>query len=1282
MLKYLSPTLLSLVIASAGMAPLWSATADERDQHAIALAKLMTSKMRLPADRQLKEYKESGYPASDPYLDKVLRFTYLDQFLADMPEADKAKNEAELKAMRAELDPALKSKKLSAVAKQIFSGGGGSSTRMVNEIAKIMHPDGAPPLVPMGNEKIQILARLLDALGKQAEEDFKLAIDKVKANKAAEDKIWDLPEGGKEQQEAINGGVEMRLEGLRPLTVAMLALRDAAHRGKDFGLDPAPVQAQLKKMFTSERPELEKKTWAELLGAWDFEWGEFNPYISVNCGTLLGDALVAGSKGVKEEDVEGILQKVADFSTKEYRDPNVRAEAYRLKFQAWTSLLRYRLLQNNTRSSNRAWAAWQDFLNRAKTDEYMRLGQVPKLASELGKLYIMAGRIAQAKGDSGSASGLWAEVSGAKPATHIGSYAKGWLIWKPHTEGAGNNPWSQAPLAMDPEKALITARAFMTEANSSADPYQARQNYLKAAVALRNGVLGINAGLLDEKGYIEFAPQLYQVYGFVLYKMEMRHQAVVATQDGVRVLTAKLKWYADQKKPNPWLKANAKGEMVWDDLRITPLRLAKDSHTFASQLKARDPNTQSLYSQAIEMLKVIDPNEVNDSLRKSLMVNMLSDNEFEGGLRESDAFLREYPDQYLWVFTYKNSAVSQWLEKLSKDGDKTKITALSEQLAKDNDAMSKRIEEELKKPGLIDGRKRDLERARTTIKVSEIDNLLANKKYEDVIKRVDAEAIRNLPSEDQLAASMLRKLSKATLEWHESRKDTLAKDPAALLAALKTYETVYQNLDRGIGKLRNKNVDPTLDSAGQMLAIVFTRSVTMIAKLQQAGNASADLLAMADVANKAFADLYEPTIDGKTPAANVLFVARTLWDVDEKARAAKQFARFIEMNEKDPDFIAFRTDPKPIVEKYSAVVSARGEFRKAWEEIADLSWDSAEDKQIYESLPRDRWPARLRVDHLKALGNLADFRKLLATNKSVVAPDQFKQIETAVTAFTNVLSALANQNNAKNRLATYYRESGQPEKSLPILSELFAEDPLDPNNQMALVLVTYISALKGNPMPPKEELLKARGVAASIRDLKNNSTDKVGYWEAYTLVLEFSIMLGEPKVVNDTLSFMRRNRSDMSRDMVSPPLWGDDKRVRRPMNALSVELARRFLSLYEKQGVTEKPAFKIAEVAAGAEQVVVFTDPDAPALASKVMTTPDDDEVTSIIAADGSTPPPVKPEPPKPAEAREDPADAKAKPAAPAGEAKPADAKPAEAKPTDAKPADAKPADAKPAITK
>ena len=171
MLKYFSPTLLSLIIGAAGMSPLmsplWSATVEERDQSAVALSKLINTKMRLLADRQLKEFKEAGYPANDPHLDKVLRALYLDQFRNELPEANKVKNEEELKALRAELDPALKTNKLSVISKLLFSGGGGSSTRMVNEIARIMHPEAPGPLVPMAAEKGQVLKRLMEALGKQ-----------------------------------------------------------------------------------------------------------------------------------------------------------------------------------------------------------------------------------------------------------------------------------------------------------------------------------------------------------------------------------------------------------------------------------------------------------------------------------------------------------------------------------------------------------------------------------------------------------------------------------------------------------------------------------------------------------------------------------------------------------------------------------------------------------------------------------------------------------------------------------------------------------------------------------------------------------------------------------------------------------------------------------------------------------------------------------------------------------------------------------------------------------
>ena len=1271
MFKYLSPTLLSLVIGMGGVLPAWSATTDERDQHAIALSKLMMVGMLHPVNRQIKAYKEAGYPSNDPHLDKVLRYMYLDRYANDLPEADKAKNDVELKGLRKELEPALKTNALSVVSKLIFSGGGGSSTRMVNEIARIMHPESAPPLVKPAPEKVAMLARLIEALGKQAEEDFKAAADKVHANKTAESKIWDLAETSKEYQAAVNVAIDLRMEALRPMFVAMIALRDAANRGDKFGVDTAPIKAQLTEMFSKVRPELEKKTWAEVISTWDFEWGEFNPFIHINCGTLLADASIAGAKTAREEEVEGILQSVIDFSVKEYRDPALRQEAYRLKFMGWTALLQYRLAQNTPKSFNRGVASWKDFLERAKTDDYLKLDKTPnRLTGDLGKVYIAVARIFEAKGDLNSANGLLAEVVGVKPPNPYAHYAKGWIAYFGSAPNSNNgNGWSPRPLADDPAKAILIAKAFMSEANATADPVQMRGNLLSAAVALRNGVLGLASPTLDEKVYVELAPQIYQLYSFAMYKLDMRYQSVVIAQEGARALAEKLKWYADNKKPNPWMKKDPKDskKLIWDDSRITPLRVANDGMIFANQLYTRNRNTQSLLSDSIELLRSIDPEAVGENLRKQQIIATLQEGDFEGVIREAQAFTKEYPASYLWAFSAISSARTSWMDKLVKEDNKTRIAQLSKEIEADNKVVANNIAEELKKTDLAPEKRKELERARSTIKVSEVESLIANQKYEEVVKLLDAEFMKNLPSDDQLAARMVRQLSRATHDWHESRKDVLAKDPAVLLEALKTYEVVYQNLERGIGKLRNKNVDSTLDGAAKLLAIVFNRSVTMIARLQSAGSATPELLEMATVANRAFADLFEPTVTDSTAVPNILFIASTLWDVDEKQRAAKQYLRYITLLGKDQTLNSFKENPLPIIEKYSAVVTARGEFKKAWEEIVDFAYDSAEDRQAYKDLPQANWPKRQRRDLIGAITKIKEFRQLMAKNKAVVAPAQYKQIEEAVDAFNDVLNMAANKVMAESRLAVFYRENDQFEKALPILMAHYNEDPLSLENQMALVLVTYNAALKADPMPPKAELEKARAVAASIRAEKRGTRDKVGYWEAYTLVLEFSVMMGEVKVVNDSLSFLRRDRSDLSRDLISPPIYGDDKRARRPQNALATQLARRFLGLYEKNGVTEKPAFKIGEVDNNGSAMTLFTDPDAPTFEVKTMLTPDEDEVMAVVATDGSTPVPKPPTAADPApapvpESAPAPAETAPKPAEPAAKA---EEKPAEEKKAD-----------------
>ena len=796
-----------------------------------------------------------------------------------------------------------------------------------------------------------------------------------------------------------------------------------------------------------------------------------------------------------------------------------------------------------------------------------------------------------------------------------------------------------------------------------------RGNLLSAAVALRNGVLGLASPTLDEKVYVELAPQIYQLYSFAMYKLDMRYQSVVIAQEGARALAEKLKWYADNKKPNPWMKKDPKDskKLIWDDSRITPLRVANDGMIFANQLYTRNRNTQSLLSDSIELLRSIDPEAVGENLRKQQIIATLQEGDFEGVIREAQAFTKEYPASYLWAFSAISSARTSWMDKLVKEDNKTRIAQLSKEIEADNKVVANNIAEELKKTDLAPEKRKELERARSTIKVSEVESLIANQKYEEVVKLLDAEFMKNLPSDDQLAARMVRQLSRATHDWHESRKDVLAKDPAVLLEALKTYEVVYQNLERGIGKLRNKNVDSTLDGAAKLLAIVFNRSVTMIARLQSAGSATPELLEMATVANRAFADLFEPTVTDSTAVPNILFIASTLWDVDEKQRAAKQYLRYITLLGKDQTLNSFKENPLPIIEKYSAVVTARGEFKKAWEEIVDFAYDSAEDRQAYKDLPQANWPKRQRRDLIGAITKIKEFRQLMAKNKAVVAPAQYKQIEEAVDAFNDVLNMAANKVMAESRLAVFYRENDQFEKALPILMAHYNEDPLSLENQMALVLVTYNAALKADPMPPKAELEKARAVAASIRAEKRGTRDKVGYWEAYTLVLEFSVMMGEVKVVNDSLSFLRRDRSDLSRDLISPPIYGDDKRARRPQNALATQLARRFLGLYEKNGVTEKPAFKIGEVDNNGSAMTLFTDPDAPTFEVKTMLTPDEDEVMAVVATDGSTPVPKPPTAADPApapvpESAPAPAETAPKPAEPAAKA---EEKPAEEKKAD-----------------
>jgi hypothetical protein len=1239
MLKFLSPSLLALTIALGGGAALDAATApaaatNDGDQQALAVNQLIKSGFRLPAQRQLDEFKAAGYADPGQWIEKALREQFIDHFHAlpsaggaaavkkpaTDPKADPAKDAvdpkvaAELKALRDELDAAMKANKLPATAKSIHGGGGGSLFRMVVELTKLVHPDLPQPLVDLAPEKKAAATKLADALCKQLEEDFKKDLDGLKAHKADEEEIWNLDEKNPRYAKLVGEACDLRIEALRNAYLAILALREVGFRGKDFGIEPAQIatNAFLKKFFTDYR---------EALSQWDFEWGEFSPYIRAYANALLSQAVRVGAKDAKDDEVENGLLGVIDFDLKNVKVAKSREEGYRLKLIAWGNLLRWRLELGTERSYKRGIQAWTDFQERAKAEPFYRLANVPKsLADDLGKVYILGARLYKAKGDLAAANGLLGELIGATPANPLAYNAKLWLAsFSGQGASGGGGGWSQAPIALSPATAINIARAFMSEANATADPQRQRSNYLNAAVALRNATLALNGA--EDKVLVESGPQVYQLYAYTLYKLEMRHHAAIAALEGARVFAAYLEALAQAKKPNPWLKAGSK---EWDETHTTPRKLALDAYKFASSLYIVDKNTQRISDDVIDQLKRISPSDVGKELEWAQVVLSFQDGDYAGCVAKAQEYGKKYPEDIFKAFQLTCSVRAKWIEKLAKDGGTEKIKSIQQDTAADNEEMLKHIET-IKNP--TPEQQKLIESTQLAILSTKVEGMIADKKYTEAMDLLTPKLTKSPPTDENLAARLLRLLAKSAAEYNRlvSAGDK-AKDAQVLMVNWKRYSDIYRCAQKLLPKLQNKGVDTEIKNASTYLAQLFSTIPTQVFNIQHGGgNPPAAIGDYIEEANRAFADLYEPWIDAKTPPANILFCANKLWDVDEKERAARLYLQYQKTLDEDAELQAFEKDPKPTLDKYGEVIASRGEFKKAWEEIVDLSYDSPEWLEAYnKGLTAEQMPPGQHADYFKALAKIAEFRaKSLQPQKVVIAPEQYKAIEASLTQLERLLGALANDLVVKKHLAQHYRESNQFEKALPILQELYRFDTRDPDAQLAIINLTRKAMFGGSAS--KDDLTKARDLAAGVR---NNipPKNKLGYWEAYTLVEEFRIGLGDAKPVNEDLSFMRRNKSDLSRDLVAPSVDGDDKRVRRAMNAQAVDLCKRFLELYTKSGVTEKPSFRVDEIDAGGRTIGIFTDIDAPKFMAKTIKDKDDNDVLVIVpegAADAAAPAPA-----------------------------------------------------------
>lgn len=1160
----------------------------ERDQRAHAIAALIAAGLRLPAERQLAEFAAVEYPADDAVLAVVLRFLYLERF-SSSATIDQGAKEAELKRLREQVARFQQNRTLSAVARAVLARGTGTSTDLVNAIARVMHPDDAPPIVPLAAEKSQRLREQVARLIAVVEDEFHQSFALVQAHDAADVDAWDLPEGSQQQRVALQAAVERRLAALRPLRTGMLVLREVVARGNDFGIDPQPVRERLRALFAAKPPMATSASLVELLADWDFAWGETSPVLGEWCAALLGDALVLGSSAIRPEEVDRIQQRALALDPRQQREARVQLDVLGLQVRTRTDAMRWRLQRGDRSGFAEAWQLWQEFERKASEDQRLVPGRTPQLAVDIARLHLMAARIAVGMEQYGEAGVILQRYVATGPTPPFVGIAKRWLA---HflACGAGQES-SVAHKAMDPAQAIALARAFLDEAAASSDAVAARRQHLEAAAVLRSGILGLHEQRGDARVTAEHLAQLYHLYVITLSRLEMRHHAVVAALVGTDQALRVIERLGQQKQPNPWKNLAANGRIGWDDRRITPLRLATDGMIIASQLKARDPGLNAFFLATLDRLKRLEPSGGGD-LRRQQILGMVGEEDYEGALREAEHLLRERPDQDLWVGTLRNTAVTAWAEQLRRDRDTTKADDLLARLVRDNALLLDRMRGELAQPDLPPTRRDEVERTLDRIQVADIDILLARQDHDAAITRITVLLDEPSPGDVAQIARLQERLAQAIGQWIDTQQLTAA-------TPLPILQSIGERLEQTRAVLQKR--DGTLPlNAAKRLALAYHRLRGVLST--RVGLADDAVLRLVRTVDRGFAESFAPTIDDRTPAGNLLVLGNTWWDLGEQAKAIAPYERHIAKVLDEPAVAAFVLDRRAWLAPRTAALTIRAEFRARWETIvASCIGDGAK-------------PADLRA----ASAQIVALRTGIDAAKPVLGGETHLRLITAVGEVDAVVRKLLGVAQARQRLAESYRAIGRPESAIPHLQQLCAQEPEEQDHRLALVLAIHASQQPSS----RAELEQARTLAVQIRAARQGTTDKAGYWEASLLVLEFSLLLGDHRLVDDTLAFMSRNRSDLSRDLIAPPVAGDDRRVRRPLGTSAVMLARRFLDIYGKAGITTRPPFRIEQVAIGNEHHPLFVDSGAPVPVARMITTPDELKVQVYVVDEGVDAPP------------------------------------------------------------
>ncbi|MFW5882494.1 MAG: hypothetical protein ACOCVS_02565 [Planctomycetota bacterium] len=621
-----------------------------REQHYLMGHELIGGNYLLVARRVIDEFGSAGYPEADLW-QTALEYQWYHQ--ASLTRSGDAAKEAEARAK--ELAATLKSRApLPELIKQhVQPGGHGQINQICERIRRMTNPDSPPPLLTLAPAKVANLRGLVQRLMEVTRTTCEQQLAEIWAYESEVEKTWDMDddpstEEGKQYWAILQQATMLRDDWARAMWSAYRALRIIMERGPAYGLDeefcrqtvPAWLFERLTRPLDPPLESRKNERWnmsKEILD-WDWNYADYYPFLKHRLTVVRGEIMRLSGNGFPEvtghnyDDLMSIFDAQLKLDLDQY-PPQAQKAIRRNQLEIWSDVFNLHLLMGTEMAYSQGaeqWARCEEWLKERgwTLDHKERLIQMM-----VGHLHLLAAQVFHQMGDGPARDALLARIQAA--GNFFMGNAKKWIGWYYSSASSGGSPWFRQPRPIDPDAALTTARAFLTEAKAAVEKSIVQRFLVNAAVQLRSGVLGLPDP--DSEQFVELAPQLYQMYAFTLYKLGWRYRATIAGLDGLSRFkpefwgkepqTEELRGFFDRRG-----EATKAGEMVQ--------RLARDTRSYAFGMSSR-ASGQKQFSEvndrALNYLKQYDPEAYERSGSFSEIIVLINLGEYE----EAAALARE-----------------------------------------------------------------------------------------------------------------------------------------------------------------------------------------------------------------------------------------------------------------------------------------------------------------------------------------------------------------------------------------------------------------------------------------------------------------------------------------------------------------------------------------------------------------------------------------------------------------------------------------------------------------